>query len=921
MFITDFLKKRKEKKEQEKKERQSWEPKGLLRILKILWNAAVYAVKIAAGAAATVFVVLAVCVLVFVGLLGDYLQEEIIPEAQGFALENYDLDQTSFVYAVNGDGDIQLLQQIHTSNDRQWATYDQIPEAMINAAVAIEDKRFYEHQGVDWVTTIKACAGMFMGTSDAGGSTITQQLIKNLTEEDSVTVQRKVLEIFRAQLFEKRYDKDTIMEWYLNTIYLGQGCSGVKSAASTYFGKELQMLTTAECAALISITNNPSYYAPYNIDEEVGLDGKANNRKRQENVLWAMKDQGLITEKEYDSAMAQEMVFKSGIADEDRLVICENESCGYYDVRHNYTADEEGMYSCPKCGQRVEIQVNASQNVYSWFVDTVLEDVAEDLAKEQGATWNDDTKRTYMQLIQRSGYHIYTTMDMDVQAQLDAVYTNLDEIPDTRSGQQLWSAMCIIDNKTGDIVAICGNVGEKTEHDGWNNAVDAKLQTGSSIKPLASYAPAFELGVVSPATVVLDLPMEYTNGAFPRNDNFKYNYSKTVLSGVVSSTNAIAVRVLDMIGTQYSYDFAKYKFRLSSLTDNYLSPYDGIVKSDIGLSPLGMGALTIGCSVRDMTAAFATFANEGVYREDRTYTKVYDSEGNIILDNLQESERILSEKTVNYMNYCLNQAVNGGTGTEARISGQYVAGKTGTTDSYKDRWFCGFTGHYTGAVWCGYKTPERIYITTWGVNNPSAHLWKKVMEPIHRGLPAVSVYDNDMSFAAMCLDGLGNAGSACKKDIRTVQDGLSRIDSAPLYWEDIETKSCQKHVLVDYCMDGNGVANEYCQKFAAVEQAKIEEVALVKTTQKELDELIRAKSYGLGEEYINDKFIYLTTDGGADANFHGIKGDQNKDVKAPYIVCSEHTKASWEAYEKTQTPGKDDKPGITILPGITIPIG
>ena len=918
MFITDFFKKRKEKKEREKKERQSWEPKGLLRILKILWNAAVYALKIAAGAVATVFVVIAVCVLVFIGLLGDYLQEEIVPAAEGFALENYDLDQTSFVYAVNSEGDIQLLQQIHTSNDRQWASYDQIPKNMINAAVAIEDKRFYEHQGVDWVTTIKACAGMFMGTSDAGGSTITQQLIKNLTEEDSVTVQRKVLEIFRAQLFEKRYDKDTIMEWYLNTIYLGQGCSGVKSAAATYFGKELQMLNTAECAALISITNNPSYYDPYNVDEDVGLDGKANNRKRQENVLWAMKDQGLITEQEYEKALAQEMVFKSGIADEDRLVVCENESCGYYDIRQNYSPDEAGIYHCPKCGEEVEIQINASQNVYSWFVDTVLEDVAEDLAASHGATWNDDTKKTYMQLIQRSGYHIYTTMDMDVQAQLDAIYTNMDEIPDTRSGQQLWSAMCIINNETGDIVAICGNVGEKTEHDGWNNAVDAKLQTGSSIKPLAAYAPAFELGVISPATVVLDMPLNYDNGVFPRNDSYRYSYSKTVFYGVSSSTNAIAVRVVDMIGTQYSYEFAKYKFGLSTLVDNYVSPYDGIVKSDVALSPLGMGALTVGVSVRDMTAAFATFANDGVYREDRTYTKVYDSDGNLVMDNKQESERILSEKTVTYMNLCLNQAVNSGTGFEARISGQTVAGKTGTSDNFKDRWFCGFTGHYTGGVWTGYKTPERIYVTSWGINNPAAYLWQKVMEPIHEGLPRVPLYENDYSYASMCLDGLGNANSVCSKDIRTIQDGLSRVESAPVYWEDIESQSCKKHVLVDYCTSGNGVANEYCQKFAALEQAEIQEVALVKTTQKELEEMIRAKGYGLEDKYINDTFIYLTTNNGADTNFHGIKGDQNKGVNAPYIVCSEHTKASWEAYEKNQNP---EQPTLPILPGITIPIG
>ena len=203
MFLSDYFKKRKEKKEREKRERQSWEPRGLLRVLKILLGAVTSALKIALGAAATVACIGIVCVLVFVGLLGNYLQEDIIPEADGFNLENYGLDQTSFVYYLDSNQDIQQLQRIFTSTDRQWANYDEIPEDLIHAAVAIEDKRFYEHQGVDWITTIKACTNMFFGSSSTfGGSTITQQLIKNVTREDSVTVQRKVLEIFRAQLFE-----------------------------------------------------------------------------------------------------------------------------------------------------------------------------------------------------------------------------------------------------------------------------------------------------------------------------------------------------------------------------------------------------------------------------------------------------------------------------------------------------------------------------------------------------------------------------------------------------------------------------------------------------------------------------------------------------------------------------------------------
>ncbi len=907
MFITDFLNKIKEHSEREKSERQSWRPRGLLRIISILCQAAIYAVKIAAAAAATVALIGVLCALVFADLMGSYLQEEIIPSAEGFALENYDLDQTSFIYAVDSSGDINLLQQIHTSTNRQWVSYEDIPTNLINAAVAIEDKRFFEHQGVDWITTVKACAGMFMGTSSAGGSTITQQLIKNLTQEDSVTVQRKVLEIFRAQLFERRYDKDVILEWYMNTIYLGQGCWGVKSAAATYFGKELEKLTLAECASLISITNNPSYFDPYNIDEDVGLDGRANNRKRQENVLWAMKEQGLISEQEYDQALAQEMVFKSGIADEDRMVYCEN--CGFHDIRSQFTADEAGLFYCPDCHQEVTVTSDNSQSVYSWFVDTVIEDVAQDLAAANHQEWNEDTKKIYKELIQRGGYHIYTTMDMEVQDQVDRIYTDLDIVPDTRSGQQLQSAIVVVDNSTGDIVAMSGGTGEKITHDAWNRATDSKLQTGSSMKPLTCYAPAFELGVINPSTVLLDLPLNYDSGsAFPLNDTRTYEYSRTIFTGIVKSVNTIAVGTLDTIGPQFSYDFAKYKFRLTTLTDSYISPYTGEEKNDIDLAPLGMGALTLGATVRDMSSAYATFANDGVWREGRTYTKVYDSDGNIVLDNKQESEQILSHKTVNYMNYCLYNVVTQGTGTEAAISGQSIYGKTGTTEGTKDRWFCGFSGYYTAAVWCGYDSPERVYVTESGVWNPSAYLWKRVMEPLHEGLARVSLYDNDMSSATVCLDSGLLATDACKLDVRT---DLPRTSTASVYWEDRETETCDRHALVDYCTTGGGVANEYCMKFAELEEAKVEKKALVKWTQEEIDTARKAFDYNLDEKYLNDAIIWLVSENGQDLNFHGLKGDKNVGVNAPYVVCTQHTKAAWDALHAGEGDGE-----LTPQPGI-----
>ena len=370
------------------KQRQEWNPHWSLKILYGIWSTALALLKIALGAAATVLLICVVCGFVFVGILGNYLQEDILPQAY-YNMENANLDQTSFVYYVDDDGNIQLLQQIHTSADRQWASLDEIPEAMVEAAVAIEDKRFYEHQGVDWITTVKACANLFFGGDDKfGGSTITQQLLKNLTGEDSVTVQRKVQEILTAQCYEKIYDKDFVMEWYLNTIYLGRGCYGVKSAAAEYFGKELRTLTVAECASLISITNNPSLFNPFGSTltyEGKVTTGQERNRDRQLKVLNQMREQKMLTEEEYRAALDQELVFKSGIDPQDRWCICENESCGFQSTVSAFTT-EDGHY-CPECGTHKDVEKDASQEVYSYFVDTVIEDVASDL-KANNEYWH-----------------------------------------------------------------------------------------------------------------------------------------------------------------------------------------------------------------------------------------------------------------------------------------------------------------------------------------------------------------------------------------------------------------------------------------------------------------------------------------------------------------------------------------------------
>lgn len=895
------MKQESQKNRRPKRPRQDWNPHWSLKILYGIWMSVFSLFKIAAGAVVTVLLICVVCGAVFLGILGSYLEYDVLPESANYEFSIAEQEQTSSVYYVKSDGQIERLQEIHTTIDRQWVRFEDIPEDLVNAAVAIEDKRFYEHQGVDWITTVKACINMFMGgDSQFGGSTITQQLIKNDTGDKSITVQRKVMEIFRAQFAEKLYEKDTIMEYYLNSIYFGRNCYGVKSAAAEYFGKELQSLTVAECASLISITNNPSLYNPYSENEYVFRDhgmtnGAQRNRIRQINVLEQMLEQELITQAEYDEAVDQEMVFKSGIAPEDVWVVCDNTSCGYEGTVGTFT--KEGVsYFCPVCGTHKEVSEDVSREVYSWFVDTVIEDVARDLAALNNVDWDNATKTVkedYLLQIQRGGYHIFSTLDMDVQNAIDNVYTDLSQIPRTSSAAQLQSAIVVIDNTTGDIVGMAGGVGEKEVHDAYNRATEAKLQTGSSQKPLTVYAPAFESGEVSPATVIADMPITYNGGNFPKNDNRKYNYARTVFEGVRLSVNAIAVGTLDRIGFDYSYSFGKDNFGLSTLVDEYVLN-SGRVLSDKGYSPLAMGALTVGATVRDMSAAYATFANGGVYREARTYTKVYDSLGNLVLDNTQNSRQILSQKTVNYMNYCLYNAANAGTGGNAIFAGQNIAGKTGTTSSNKDRWFCGFTGHYTAAVWCGFDIPEQIRLYDGG--NPAAILWRKVMQPIHKGLASKSLYDgSNFRAVSVCLDSGLLATDACRQDAR----GVDRTSTAYCYAEDIPKGTCDKHVSVDYCTTGGGVATEYCKLFAAEEgyDVKIEKKSLVRLSQTEVDAIRKASGVGLYPMYSQDNYVWLVN-GSTNGEWHGFSGNANKDVKSPYLVCPAHNKETWEKYQQ-----------------------
>lgn len=692
--------------------------------------------------------------LVFVCIFAVYVKTDLTSKLD-LSMEGFSLDQTSTIYYYDrASGDYQELQQLYGTENRIWADYDEIPKDLIFACVAIEDKRFLEHKGVDWLRTLKASGNMFLGgRTTYGASTLTQQLIKNLTEEDEVTVRRKIVEIFRALEFEKKYSKETILEWYLNKIYLGEGCYGVKTAAKVYFGKELKDLTTAECASLIGITNNPSLYDPY-INEE-------NNRERELTILWEMYQQGYIqSEEEYEAAKAQKLVFTNGSSDEEEVT------------------DSE---------------------YYSYFVDQVIRDVAQDLADETGYTLDSANK-----MIRSGGFKIYCTLDVDLQEKVDQIYTDLTNVPDTASSQQLQSAIVLLDNETGNVVALAGGVGEKSGSLTYSRATQSQLSPGSAIKPVTVYGPALELGLITPASVYDDTPYSTDGGtAWPRNQNGSYSGLVSVQNAVSRSLNTVAVKLVAEMTPEYSYTFAKERLGLTTLVSD--ETINGRVFTDVALSPLALGSLTNGVTVEALAAAYETFANGGAYREPHTYTRVEDANGNVILDNTQEPVEAMSQTAAWYMTDMLHYAVEYGTGSPAKLPNMPVAGKTGTTSDDHDRWFVGYTPYYCAAVWCGYDEPEEVILTN-SSTNPAVALWQKVMTLVHQDLEYRDFEQpTNIVEASYCRDSGMLATEWCRRDIRG-----SRIVSGKFSVNDVPTEYCTTHVPVSICAASGHVANEYC---------------------------------------------------------------------------------------------------------------
>ena len=801
--------------------------------------------------------ILAVCV--FLGISGgvaavrvyqqgmDYIENDIKPIAH-YDLEGVKLNQSSFILAKNPEtGEFEEIRQLFASENRIWVNYEEIPTDMIKAAVAIEDKRFWEHDGVDWMRTLAASANMFIGGSRYGGSTLTQQLIKNLTGEKDVTVRRKLTEIFKALDFEEHYTKEEIITWYLNTIYLGERAYGVKSAAYAYFGKELDELTTKECACIIGITNNPSRYDPYYHPE--------NNEYRTQTILQQMFEQGYIADRDtYEAICDQELEFKRGSATTQKFTCSE---CGYEGTIRNFEADGD-YYTCPQCGTQNQFVVE-KKDYYSYFEDTVIRDVSNDLAELKGITYD-----AANQMVTTGGFRIYSTLDVEAQAKVDEVYQDVENVPKTYSDQQLQSGIVVIDNETGDIVAMAGGVGEKEGSLTLNRATMSKLSPGSSIKPLTVYGPGLALGVITPGSAYEDSPlMKLNDKDWPQNENRKYSGWMLVNNGVAQSLNTISVKVLSDVTPEKSFKFAKEQLGLTSLVEQKES--GGKVYSDVNLAPLGLGQLTDGLTIREMATAYATFPNQGVYRKARTYTRVEDADGNVIIDNTQETHEAMNTHAAWYMVYMLQYACQAGTGTNAQFGGVPVAGKTGTTSSNRDRWFSGFTPKYTATVWCGYDKPEEVKLV---VNlNPAVTMWKSVMTRLLDGMSKEEIGDfkqpKDEQFISVqvCSQTGLLAGSKCT------------ARSIKLFASDVPEKTCERHLEYEFrmCYPISGGSDGFYASSDCIEYNTIVTSAEFKALAVRVPELKR-----FTENSIVQKKLYM------------LKDDENEDPTLADVLELNH---------------------------------
>lgn len=715
------------------------------------------------------------------------------------------------------------------NSNRVYVEYDAIPEQLVNAFVAIEDERFWEHNGIDAKGILRA---FFVGIKNRnfseGASTITQQLIKNqifnvgLNESTFMdSLKRKIQEQYLAIELEKQIDKKDILELYLNAIYLGEGANGIQTASEIYFGKDnLKELTISECAVIAAITQSPTEFDPVLFPE--------NNQKRKNIVLQKMLDQNMISKAEYAEAMSDDVYARISLNNQDDKETRKSYNSYYIDTvintlttqlveELNYT--ETQAYNAIYSGG-LSIYINQDASIQKICDDEINNpdnypagtSVALNYAltltdPKNGELHNYSSNHLLAYYQEKTGnqkYNLIYSSEDTARAAADeykAVLieeTGYQELAESFSTTiQPQASFVIMDQATGYVKAVCGGRGEKNGNLTLNRATDSKRQPGSTFKVLAAYVPALDTAGMTLATSYMDEATNYSNGTPIKNWYSGYRGQQTIRTAIKDSMNIITVKCFQDVTPQVGYDYL-CNMGITTLKNGETS-VNGIAENDINES-MCLGGLTEGVTNLELTGAYASIANAGTYVEPTFYTKVLDHDGNVLIDNTPETKRVMKETTAWLINNAMQDVVTSGTGTTARLtSGMVVSGKTGTTSSNYDYWFCGSTPYYTAGIWMGYDSN-----TDFSNSNYHKVIWRKIMDEIvaAEGQDTSASFDKpgDIVTAQVCsTSGMLPVKGQCKS---TITEYFAK-DTVP-------TKTCDLHQTVELCDESHYKATKYC---------------------------------------------------------------------------------------------------------------
>lgn len=694
-------------------------------------------------------------------------------------------DKTSFIYDSEGN----LITDYKGTEDRIMVSIDEIPEMLQNAFIAVEDARFYEHNGVDVKRIVGALVANFTSGSTQGGSTITQQLIKQTVLSSEQSYKRKLQEAYLAMELETRYTKKQILESYLNTIFLGGSYYGVRVAAYGYFGKELDQLTLRECAMLAGLTRSPNYYNPrsnfYTRNTE-GSNTPDITNNRTDYVLRQMRENGLITAQQYNAAL-----------DRSTASVLEKSPAS------------TDMYAYPH------------------YVEYAISDVVDTFLDLNGLEDTSANRYAMENKLRTGGYSVYLCLDTEIQEIVEDTLANWSDYPRLRDPsdkvyqsrnadgtyteiEQPQAAACVFDYRTGELKAIVGGRYKPTTRKTLNRASGMTMPVGSSIKPLTVYAPAIDLGA-SPASIAYNMPVPISGwkdssgkDSWPKNyGGGGYKGPQSFRSALRNSYNTAAAQILmTYVGVSRSVEYLHLM---------------GIPDKNINADPFGLALGSSGITPVQMAVAFGTIANKGVYQQPLSFSRIVDSNGSVVVDMHQQQDRhqVFKPSTAYLVVDMLKEAVQSGTGTKAKISSQVVAGKTGTNSDSKGVFFAGMTGWYSASVWIGHDNYKALSSKATG-GNAAAPLWQSFMEKIHKAknLDSREIIDgtpSDYNLVRVTTCGVSGqlATDACYNDV----NGYKTITD---YWsaDSVPTAYCSMHKSVSICTESGLLATDYCPSYS-----------------------------------------------------------------------------------------------------------